>query len=166
MLSVLISSFLLLQHSTTYSLNSSFPMQSKGISGYGNYLCFVYLSRNEIIISWASVDGVEFERLVGCKQTCSSLVQTSASSLVLVQVTGSMTRAHLWYIIGTGQGYCLDDKGAPLGCYWVNDERLTPTSHCYTRVVARWLEFLASYAGQPNLTGIMSGMVLERFIFR
>ena len=52
-------------------------------------------------------------------------------------------------VIGIGQG-------------WLDDEGLTPASHRYARVVARWLEVLASYAGRPNLTVITSGMVLER----
>ena len=73
-----------------------------------------------------------------------------------------MTRAHLQYVIGTGQGCWLDDEGAPLGCHRVDEEGLTPASHRYARVVVRWLEALASYAGQPNLTVITSGMVLER----
>ena len=80
------------------------------------------------------------ELLVGCNQI-SSLVKTSASSLVLVRV------------------YWLDDKGSPLECYWVDDKGalleyhwvdskgLTPASYHYARVVARWLEVLASYAG-------------------
>ena len=77
-------------------------------------------------------------------------------------------------IIGIGQGYWLDDegffsechwlddKGAPLECHRLDDEELTPASYRYARVVARWLEVLASYAGQPNLTVITSGMILER----
>ena len=51
-----------------------------------------------------------------------------------------MTRAHLWYVIGTGQGCWLDDERAPSGCHRVDDEGLTLASHCYARVVARWLE--------------------------
>ena len=58
--------------------------------------------------------------------------------------------------------YWLDDKRAPSECHRVDDEGLTPASHRYARVVARWLEVLASYAGRPNLTVIMSGMVLEQ----
>ena len=73
-----------------------------------------------------------------------------------------MTRAHLRYVIGTGQGYWLDDERAPSECHRVDDERLTPASHHYARVVARWLEVLASYAGRSNLTVITSGVVLER----
>ena len=42
-----------------------------------------------------------------------------------------------------------------------DDKRLTLASHCYTRVVARCLEVLASYVGQPNLRVIMSRMVLK-----
>ena len=72
-----------------------------------------------------------------------------------------MTRAHLRYVIGTGQGYWLDDEGAPSECHRVDDEGLTPASHCYARVVARWLEVLASHAGQSNLTVITSRTVLE-----
>ena len=41
-----------------------------------------------------------------------------------------------------------------------DDEKLIPRSHYYARVVAKWLEILASYAGQPNLTVIISGMTL------
>ena len=43
-----------------------------------------------------------------------------------------------------------------------DDKKLTPASHHYTKVMARWLEVLASYAGRPNLMVIMSGMVLEQ----
>ena len=75
--------------------------------------------------------------------------------------------------IGIGQGhwlddegsplecYCLDNKRAPLECHWLDNEGLTPASHHYARVVAKWLEFLASYAGQSNLTMITSEMVLK-----
>ena len=73
-----------------------------------------------------------------------------------------MTRAHLRYVIGTGQGCWLDDKGALLGCHRVDDKGLMLISHCYARVVARWLEVLASYAERPNLTIITSGMILEQ----
>ena len=41
-----------------------------------------------------------------------------------------------------------------------DNKELIPASHCYTKVMARWLEVLASYAGQPNLTVITSRMVL------
>ena len=63
---------------------------------------------------------------------------------VLVRVTDWMMKEHLWNIIG------LDDEGLIL------------VSHPYARVVARWLEVLASYAGQSNLTVITSGTILER----
>ena len=52
------------------------------------YLCFVHLSRNEVIISRASLDGVESERLVGRNRAHSSFVQASALLSVLVRVTG------------------------------------------------------------------------------
>ena len=54
-----------------------------------------------------------------------------------------MTKKYNQNVIG------LDNKG------------LTPASHCYAKVVARWLEVLASYAGQLNLIGVISRMVLE-----
>ena len=41
-----------------------------------------------------------------------------------------------------------------------DNERLTPAIHCYARVLATWLEVLTSYARRPNLTMIMSGLVL------
>ena len=71
------------------------------------------------------------------------------------------------------QGYWLDDKGSPLECHRLDDKRaplechlldnkrLVLAIHCYARLMARWLEVLASYARQPNLTMITSGMVLE-----
>ena len=46
-------------------LDSSLSTRLEGISGYGNYLCFVHLLRNEVIISQVSLDGVESEWLVG-----------------------------------------------------------------------------------------------------
>ena len=55
-----------------------------------------------------------------------------------------MTKEHLWNVIG------FDDK------------ELTPVSHYYAKVVARWLEVLVSYAGQSNLTMITFGTVLEQ----
>ena len=73
-----------------------------------------------------------------------------------------MRKAHLWYVIGTGKAYWLDDERAPLECYRIDDEGLTPASLCYAKVVARWLEILASYAEKSNLTVIMSRTVLER----
>ena len=54
-----------------------------------------------------------------------------------------MTKEHFWNVIG------LDDEG------------LTLVSHRYARVVARWLEVLASYAGESNLTVITFGTLLE-----
>ena len=55
-----------------------------------------------------------------------------------------MTKEHLWNVIK------FDDKG------------LTSASHRYSRIVARWLEVLASYAGPLNLMVIMSETVLEQ----
>ena len=72
-----------------------------------------------------------------------------------------MTRIYLWYVIVTGQGYWLDDKGVLLECHWVDDKRLILASHCYAKIVARELEVLTSYVGQLNLTVTMFGMVLE-----
>ena len=73
---------------TTYILNSSLPTKSKGVFGCENYFCFVYLSKNKVIITQASLDSVEFERMVGCNQTCFSLVQMS----VLLSVLNIVTR--------------------------------------------------------------------------
>ena len=73
-----------------------------------------------------------------------------------------MTKAHLWYVIDIGQGCWLDNEETPLGCHWVDDKGLTQASHCYARLVTRWLEILASYTRQLNLTMITSGMVLEQ----
>ena len=77
-----------------------------------------------------------------------------------------MTRAYLWYVIGTGQGYLLNDKRSPLECHRVDDKRLIPASHCYAMVVARWVEVLANYARQSNLTVIMSKTILEQLTTR
>ena len=60
-------------HLTTYVLNSSLLTKLEGISGYGNYLYFVYLSRNKVIISRALLDGIEFKQSDGHNQICSSL---------------------------------------------------------------------------------------------
>lgn len=62
-------------------------MQSGNISGYKNYLCFVQLLRNEILIFWAALDGMEFELLVKYNQTLSFLVKTSALSSILIKVS-------------------------------------------------------------------------------
>ena len=137
-------------HSTTYS--TPHCLRSRIVFPAVGTICTLPTYQgNEVIISRASLDGVESEHLVGCNRVCSSLVQTSALS---------------------------NDKGSPSYRYWsgllarwqksaspghrVDDGGLTPASHRYARVVARWLEVLASYAGRPNLTVIMSGMVLER----
>ena len=72
-------------HLTIYALDSLLPTQSKGISGYRNYLCFVHLLRNEVY-HFSSVTGWRgVELLVGRNQT-SFLVKISALSLVLVKV--------------------------------------------------------------------------------
>ena len=47
-------------------LNFLLSMQSESIFGCRNYLCFAHLLRNEVIMSQASLDGVESERLVRC----------------------------------------------------------------------------------------------------
>ena len=81
--------------------------------------------------------------------------------------------ADISLVISIGQGYWLDNKSSPSECHRLDDERalsechrldnkgLTPASHCYARVMTRWLEVLASYTERLNLTVIMSGMVLE-----
>ena len=56
-------------------------------------------------------------------------------------------RAYFWYVIGTIQGCWLNDKEASLGYYCIDDKGLISASHHYAKVVARWLEALASYAG-------------------
>ena len=86
-------------HSTTYALNFLPFTQSEDISGYKNYLCFVHLLKNEVIISQSSLDSVESELLVGCNRH-SSLVKTLALSLVLVRI------------------YWLDDQGSSLVYHW------------------------------------------------
>ena len=86
-------------HSTTYALNSSPSTQLESIFGCGNYPCFVYLLKNEVIISWASLDGVESELSVGCNRR-SSLMKILASSILLVRV------------------YWLDDEGSLLVYHW------------------------------------------------
>ena len=78
------------------TLDFLLSMQSEDIYGYENYLCFTHLSRNEVIISWASLDGVKSERSVGHNRVRSFLLQMSTSSLVLVRV------------------YWLDSKGTSL----------------------------------------------------
>lgn len=139
--------------------NSLLFMQSKSNSGYGNYLYFIYLLKNEDIISQALLYGMEFELSVRCNQTRSSLVKTSALLLVLID---QMARAHFWYVIKTGQSYWLDGRKVSSEYYWVDDKRLTIASYHYARVVVRWLEVLASYTRQPNLTVIMFRLVLEQ----
>ena len=137
-------------HSTTYS--TAHCLRSRKVFPAVGTICALPTCRgNEIIISQALLDGMESEQSVGYNRVCSSLVQTSASS---------------------------NDEGSPSHWYWsgllarwqksaspshqVDNGRLTTASHCYARIGARWLEVLASYAGQPNLTVIMSEMVLEQ----
>ena len=52
-------------HLSPYALDSTLSTQLEGISGCENYLGFVHLSRNEIIISQTSLDSVESEQSVG-----------------------------------------------------------------------------------------------------
>ena len=73
-----------------------------------------------------------------------------------------MMRAHHWYVISIDRSCWLDDKGVPSGCHQIDDKGLTPASYCYAKVVARWLEVLASYAGRLNLMVITSGIILEQ----
>ena len=55
-----------------------------------------------------------------------------------------MTKKNFWNVIG------------------IDDKEMILAIHSYTKVVAKWLEVLASYAGQPNLTVIMSRIILEQ----
>ena len=55
-------------------LDSSLSTQLEGIFGYGTYLCFVHLSKNEVIISRVSMDGIESKRLVRRNRACFSRV--------------------------------------------------------------------------------------------
>ena len=62
-------------------------------------------------------------------------------------------------VISIGRGYWLDGEGSHLQCHqlddkevpseyhWLDDERLTPASHRYARVVAGWLEVLGKLRG-------------------
>ena len=59
-------------------LDSSLSTQLEGIFGCKNYLYFIHLLRNEVIIFWALLDGIEFELSVEHNQTYSSFVKTSA----------------------------------------------------------------------------------------
>ena len=112
---------------------------------------------NEVIISRASLDGVESERSVGRNRVRSSLVQTSASPSRVYWLAGEGSPSHRYWsgLLARWQ------KSASPG-HWVDDGGLTPASHRYARVVARWLKVLASYAGRLNLPVSTSGMVLER----
>ena len=85
-------------HSTTYS--TSYCLRSRKVFPTVGTICVLPTYRGmRIIISQASLDSVEFERLVGHNQVRSSLVQTSASS---------------------SKVYWRANKGSPLVChrYW------------------------------------------------
>lgn len=88
-------------HSTPYRLRDKVSRasmyKSKGYYSYGIYLCFVYLSRYEIIIFECHLV-TRNELLVGRNQTF-SLVKLLISSLVLVKI------------------YWLDDQDLPLVLY-------------------------------------------------
>ena len=88
-----------LTYLTTCALDSLLPTQLEDISGYNNYLCFIHMLKNEVIISQTSLDGMEFERSVGRNWIRSSLVQISVLLLVLVRITELMARAYLWNVI-------------------------------------------------------------------
>ena len=79
------SSFL--SYALDHLLNFSLSTQLDSISGCGNYLYYAYLLRNKVIISQASLDGVESKQLVGHNRVHSSLVQMSATSSVFIRVT-------------------------------------------------------------------------------
>ena len=137
-------------HLTTYS--TSHCLRSRKVFPAVGTICTSPTCRgNEVIIFQASLDGVESKWSVRRNQVHSSLVQTSASS----DDEGSPSHRYWSRLLArwrrsASQGHRIDDRG------------LIPASHRYARVVARWLEVLASYAGQPNLTVSMSGTVLER----
>ena len=131
-----------------------------GLSIHWKYLLLQYLTADHPFVKvWGFIILKRYlmirnNRLVRCNQT-SFFVKTSASSLILVRV---------YWLDDKGlplECHQIDDKGAFLECHWVDDKGLTLVSYCYTRVVARWLEVLASYAEWLNLTVIISGMVLE-----
>ena len=66
-------------------------------------------------------------------------------------------------VIGIGQGLLARWQKSTFG---LSSDLMTKGWHQQaigiSQVLARWLEVLASYAGRPNLTVIMSGTVLER----
>ena len=138
----------------THSTTSSTPhyLRSQKVFPAVGTICALPTCRgNEVISSWASIDGVEFERLVRRNQVCSSLMQTSA----LFNDEGSPSH---WYWAGLLARW---QKSASSG-HRVDNRGLTPASHRYTRVMTRWLEVLASYARRPNLTVNTSEIYLEQ----
>ena len=137
-------------HSTTY-LTPHYLRSQKVFLAVGIICASPTCCGNEVIISRTSLDGIESERLVGRNRVCSFLVQTSASS----NDEGSSSHRYWSALLARWR------KSASPG-HWIDDRGLTPVSHCYARVVARWLEILASFAGQPNLTVSTSRIVLER----
>ena len=89
-------------HSTSYS--TLHCLRSRKVFPAVGTICTSLTCRgNEVIISRASLDGVESEQSVGRNRVCSSLVYRRQPRL--------MTRAHL--LIDAGPGCWLDDEGAP-----------------------------------------------------
>ena len=137
-------------HLTTYS--TPHCLRSWKVFPAVGTICALPTCRgNEVIISRASLDGMESKRLIGRNRVRSSLVQTSAS----FDDEGSPSHRYWSGLLARWR------KSASPG-HWVDDRGLTPASDCYASVVARWLEVLTSHAGWPNLTVSTSGMVLER----
>ena len=89
-------------HSTTYS--TAHCLRSRKVFPAVGTICASPTCRgNEVIISRASLDGMESEQSIGRNRVCSSLVCRRQPRL--------MTRAHL--LIDAGPGCWLDDEGAP-----------------------------------------------------
>ena len=89
-------------HLTTYS-TPHYLRSRKVFPAVGTICASPTCRGNEVIISRASLDGVESEQSVGRNRVRSSLVCRRQPCL--------MTRAHL--LIDTGPGCWLDDKRAP-----------------------------------------------------
>ena len=118
--------------------------------------------RKNILLWYLSADRPLVESF-GCNQT-SSLVKLSASLLVWVRVYWLDNKGSPSYSLIIVGVYWLDDKGASSRCHWVWWQKTdTSKSSVLARILARWLEVLASYAGRPNLTVITSGTVLEQW---
>ena len=107
---------------TIYALSSLPFKQLEYISGCKNYMCFVYLLKNKVYHSQASLDDVKWA--VGWTQpdlfSCEDVILIIGIGQGLLATWQKLTFSISLVLVRI---YWLDDKEVPLECHWIKWQR-------------------------------------------